>query len=356
MAREEITTLRNQIDKLDRELWQILSQRLDITVQIKRLKNEITDPAREEIVLSRARAVSQGLLSGEFCGHLMKQIVQECTRLQQEPLKLAAFRGLHGSFGELAVKAFNSSAAAIPSLELSDVFKSVLAGTTDFAVIPLEGAVDETESDALQLFIDSGLFINAEVLVDVSHALLISPGTSHRELQEAYSSVASLSRCSSFLKRNRLISKPVVESTAAAQMLARGEIDGAAVISNSYAASLYGLEILKDGIDDRPNQKIRYVVVGKNKTVDKGNRCSITFDIAHHSGSLQEVLGIFSSEKINLLAIQSIASAKSHSSISFALDFKGDDQDDHVIKALEKVGKITSNLRLLGCYQSKVAE
>jgi len=356
MAREEISTLRNQIDKLDRRLWQILSERMDITVQIKRLKNEVTDPAREEIVLARAKAVSQGLLSGEFCSHLMKQIVQECTRLQKEPLTLASFRGLHGSFGELAVHEFDKKAAAIPNLELSEVFKSVIAGTTDFAVVPLEGAVDETESDVLHLFIDSGLFINAEVLVNVSHALLISPGTSHRELQEAYSSVASLSRCSSFLKRNRLISKPVVESTAAAQMLARGEIDGAAVISNAYAASLYGLEILKDGIDDRLNQQIRYVVVGKTPTEEKGNRCSITFDIAHQSGSLQEILGVFSSEKINLLSIQSIASAKSHSSIAFALDFKGSDKDDKVSNAIEKVSKLTSNLRLLGCYHSKMAE
>ena len=362
MAIDEISIFRDQIDKLDRELWQILSERMDLTVQIKRLKNVITDSAREEIVLSKASAVSQGLLTGGFCETLMKQIVQESTRLQKEPLTLVSFRGLHGSFGELAVQKFSAlqqcsnSAAGIPSLELSEVYKSVIAGTTDYAVVPLEGAVDETESDVLQLFIDSGLYMVAEVLVDVSHTLLISPGTSHRELQEAYSSVASLSRCSMFLKRNRLISKPVVESTAAAQMLARGEIDGSAVISNAYAASLYGLEILKDKIDDRANQQIRYVVVGKTPSKEKGNRCSVYFDISHHSGSLQEILEVFSASKINLLSIQSISSAKSHSSVSFTLDFKGSDKDEVVLRTLEKVAGLTSNLRMLGCYFSKAAE
>jgi chorismate mutase/prephenate dehydratase len=356
MAKNDLGSLRREIDKLDRKLWQILSERLDTSVQIKRLKSEITDPRREEEVLARAKDVSQGLLSGEFCASLMKQIIQECTRLQHQSLSLIAFRGLHGSFGELAVRAFNKDAAAIPNLELSEVFQLVESGGADYAIVPLEDAVDETESEVMQYLIDSPLYINAEVLVTVQHALLISPGTSHRELQEAYSSVASLSRCSAFLKRNRLISKPMVESTAAAQMLARGDIGGVAVIANTYAASIYGLEVLKDGIDDKPNQTIRYVVLSKEPNKDQGNRCSITFEIEHKSGSLQEVLNLFGAEKINLLSIQSIADPSTRSSIRFVLDFKGYDKDENVTRALEKVKSITSNLRLLGCYHSLAAK
>ena len=208
----------------------------------------------------------------------------------------------------------------------------------------------------LRLLIDSGVSIVGEVTVEAKHAFLVLPGASHRELQEAYSSVASLSRCRSFLKRNRLISKPVVESAAAAAMLARGELEGAGVIASAYTAELYGLEVLKDGIDDRPNNTIRYVVVAKEPLQSKGNRCSITFNLEHKSGSLQEVLEIFGKAKINLLLIQSIINPTSESVISFALDFKGSSADPNVTAALEGVREITSDLRLLGCYHSTTAE
>ena len=356
-AEDDISILRNEVDKLDRRLWQILSERFDTTVQIRRLKTEITDPIREEVVLKRAGEVSQGLLSGEFCVELIKLIIKESSRIQSRPLTLIGFSGLHGSFGELAVKEFDKNAAPIPSSSLNEVYEAVKTGRVDYAVIPLEGAVDETETEVLRLLINSGLHIISEILIPVRHAQLIISGVKEREIKEIYSSAASLSRCRSFLKKNELISKPVTDMAAAAGMLARGEIDGASVIASSYTAEFYGLEILNKEIDDDLTCSIRYVMIAKKPNTEKGNRCSVFFNLANHSGSLQEVLSIFSEGKINLISIKSIAPAqtKSGKEVGFCLDFTGSDTEANVLEILAKVRANTSNFRVLGCYNSKVS-
>ena len=58
--------------------------------------------------------------------------------------------------------------------------------------------------------------------------------------------------------------------------------------------------------------------------------------------------GIFAKKNINLTRIESIPNLQG--SFAFFLDFVGSKDDTAVTAALEEVEKITSNFRLMGCY------
>jgi prephenate dehydratase len=96
------------------------------------------------------------------------------------------------------------------------------------------------------------------------------------------------------------------------------------------------------------------VVLSREKSTGKGNKCSVIFSTSHKAGSLYNVLKIFSDAAINLTRIESRPIRNEPSKYAFLLDFEGSDQDGKVIAALEKMKEQTAMFKFLGCYKAAV--
>jgi len=114
------------------------------------------------------------------------------------------------------------------------------------------------------------------------------------------------------------------------------------------AGQLYNLEILRENIEDLDNNHTRFVVISKKPFEGEGNKCSILFSTAHKAGTLFSVLELFAKGNINLSRIESIPSKPGN--YVFFLDFIGSLQDERVQNVLEGVKAITSDMRMMGCY------
>lgn len=88
----KLDEIRTQIDKIDRELLVLLQERMGLALRSKKFKKVVTDFSREEDVLSRAERLNLHLVKSPFARRLLKTIIEESNRLQEEDQQLVAFQ------------------------------------------------------------------------------------------------------------------------------------------------------------------------------------------------------------------------------------------------------------------------
>jgi len=372
----ELKELRAKIDRLDSEILKLLGKRMEYAVMTRRVKKSVDDPVREKEVLESARKHSKGLIRPEFSEKLFGQIISESKALQHEDLRLVGFQGEHGAYSEVAVKEagdrgmrIGKGFVPVPCLEFIDVFEAVGNGQLDYGVVPVENSLEGAVTAVNDLLVETDLRIVGEVKVPIHHCLLALPETDYREIKVVYSHPQALAQCRGFIARNKLEPRPYYDTAGAAMMLANERPKAAAAIASRLCAEMYGLEVLKEDIEDHESNCTRFVVLSRNKAGGKDgekegkaelmgcgknadrDKCSIIFSTAHKAGALYSVLKIFSDAGINLTRIESRPIRKDPGKFAFLLDFLGSDSDEKVADMLGKVREETAMYKFLGCYK-----
>jgi chorismate mutase/prephenate dehydratase len=160
-----------------------------------------------------------------------------------------------------------------------------------------------------------------------------------------------LAQCRKWLEEN-LPDVPLVDvgSTAlAAQMVLEDE--SAAAIASEMAASLYGLQVVKERIEDNPNNFTRFLVIGQ-KSPERSDRdkTSLMFSIKDQPGILYRMLEPFSKRAINLTKIESRPMKKKAWEYVFFLDIEGHIGEKSVADAVAELKDYCQFLKVLGSY------
>lgn len=346
----ELARLRHEIDEADRRLLRLLDERMQLAVRAGRLKAVVGDPAREEEVIRNVRTNGFGLLDAPFVESLFRNIIDESRDLQRRRPRLAAFQGEHGAWSELAIRRHDAALVAMPCREFRDVFQLVADGAMDLGVVPVENSIEGAVGEVNDLLVETDLRIVAEVLLPVRQCLLVLPDTDYRELKVVSSHPQALAQCANFLVRHHLEPRPFYDTAGAARWLANERPQSVAVIASSLAAELYGLEVVKEGIEDHPANTTRFLVLARPGEATSGEKCSLVFSTPHRAGALLDVLRVFADEKLNLTRIESRPVRSDPGRFAFLLDFLGAENDEHVARALAKVRDLTLTWKVLGFY------
>lgn len=260
-------------------------------------------------------------------------------------------------------------------------------------------AIENTIAGAIlpnyQLIMDYSLKVVGEWKLRIKHSLAALPGSKIDDITEVDSHPMALLQCSDYL--NVLLSKnPVLkvvqqEDTAgSAKMIAENRLKGHAAICPSFAAKLYGLDILKDGIETNKRNFTRFMlleaseaseasetfkvsevseasevsevsgssVILKNVrkksskdscTTGHCNKSSIVISVDHLSGSLSKVLSILSIYDMNLTMLQSVPIIGREWEYRFYVDLVFGDYNRYRL-ALEAIRPLTNELIILGEY------
>ena len=343
--------VRNNIDSIDQQVLILLRHRLEYALQAGKHKNAVHDPSREESVFKNVTAQASSLMQEPFIRHLYEAIIAESKELQHRGLKLVGFQGEHGAWSEIAIHSLGNSAVPIPCLEFADVFAGVANHDFELGMVPIENSLEGSVTEVNDLLIETNLRIVAEAVIPIHHNLLALPGTSYQEIKSVYSHPQALGQCRAFLSRNKLEPRPFYDTAGAARWLAREQQRGAGVIASSLAAELHGLEIIKEHIEDHPQNATRFVMLSTEHATGKANKCTITFSTQHRVGALFDVLRIFAENNINLTRIESRPIRKNPGAFAFLVDFQGNQDNDVVQRTLGQVEKVTINFKNLGFYQ-----
>lgn len=346
----DLNEVRKKIDELDVELLRLMDKRMEMSLRTKRFKGEVTDGKREGQVLDAIGKKARGLVSAEFGGKILSELIAQGKELQKKELVLVGFQGEHGAYSEIAAKRLENS-VPIPCLEFAEVFEAVKKGELDFGVVPVENSLAGPVAQVNELLMESGLHVVGEITVPVHHCLLAPPDVDYREIRVVYSHPQALAQCAGFIARNKLEAKPYYDTAGAAKMVAEEKPRGAAAIASSLCAQLYSLEIIKENIEDHSSNTTRFLVVSRERGKENGSKCTLAFATAHKSGALFSILKIFADAKINLTRILSLPMKNGGGEYGFIIDFDGCDGDVKVKDALEKTQKESGMFRFLGCYK-----
>ena len=354
-----LLALRDQIDALDLQIMQAISDRARCAKQVAEVKKQQGDsayykPEREAQVLRQIMEQNNGPLDNEEMARLFRQIMSACLALEQ-PVKVA-FLGPEGTFTqEAALKHFGDSAISVPMAAIDEVFRDVLAGSCHYGVVPVENSTEGVISHTLDSFIDSSLKICGEVELRIHQNLLIGPNTNKDNITRVYSHAQSLAQCRQWLNSHLPnVERVAVSSNAEAAKRVQGEWNSAA-IAGDMSCQLYGLEKLNDKIEDNPDNSTRFLIIGREEVPPSGDdRTSIVESVQNKTGALHDLLEPFRRNNVDMTRLESRPSRSSKWSYVFFIDFAGHINDAPVAAVLEELSSGVADLKVLGSYPRAV--
>jgi chorismate mutase/prephenate dehydratase len=366
----DLAALREAIETLDRRLLELLRERMGLAERVAAAKLEqaspLRDRPREEHVLQRVRhfAVELGIAAHEI--ERLYRLIMEMSVARQQgylagldtlPLRVA-YQGVEGSNSHLAAQRRYAGRAGGALLSGCETFRAaadaVRAGAADLALLPIENSTAGSINETYDLLAEGGLAITAEVVSRVEHCLLGLPGATVDGLREVLSHPQALRQCEGFLRTIPWAAPREEFDTAGAARKVREAGDATAgAIASETAARLFGLEILRRGVQDVALNFTRFVEVANHPLpCPPGAACktSLLLATAHRPGALGEVLGELGRRGINLTKLESRPAPGAAWRYRFYLDLQGHAASAPIAEALERIRPLVSELRVLGTY------
>lgn len=346
--------IRKNIDEIDGQLLDLLSDRADLVHQVGEVKKrdglQIYAPEREEALLRRLIDRNKGRLPEKSIRAIYREIMSAALALEDD-LKIA-YLGPEGTWThQAAIKKFGHSVAYSSQPNFAEVFDQVTRRQADYGVVPIENSTEGAVSHTLDLFVDSPLQICAQILLRIENGLMAS--IPREEIKTLYSHPQVFGQCRTWILRNFPEADLVeVSSTTRAAQLARDNAaQGAAALGGALAAEMNGLTMLESSIQDRATNTTRFLVIGEKTCPPTGkDRTSILFAIHDRPGSLVRALQAFDQFQINMSKIESRPSKRKDWEYVFYVDLSGHCDDPELKKAIEELEKHCSMVKLLGSY------
>ncbi len=264
------------------------------------------------------------------------------------------YLGPPGTFSEEAAVEYDPAAVRVAFGDFPGVVRAAEDGDVNEAIVPLENSTEGAVTLTTDLLVHrTDLKIRREVVLPIHHCLLTAREVVPEEVRVVYSHPQAIAQCRGYLARHLPGVEPVASlSTVSAvhDMKAGGR--PAAAISSRRAATVLGAFVAAADIEDVPNNRTRFVVLGREDAKPTGrDKTSICFDFsADGPGTLHGVLGELADRRINMHKIESRPAKSSLGQYIFLIDMEGHREDPVVAEALESIRARASFFKILGSY------
>ena len=271
-----------------------------------------------------------------------------------------AYLGPRGTFSEDALRAAVGDARVepLPSATVYDAIQAVLQGEAERALVPFENSIEGAVASTLDTlaFDADGVTLVGEYDLTIQHCLIARDRIPLAGIEVVLSHPQASAQCARFI-REKLPQAEVraAPSTAeAVRTVAESDQPWAALGAES-AASLYGAALLREGVEDEPDNITRFVWVAPEGTRPSGSgpwRTSLVFSELgeDHPGALVDALQVFSDRSINLTRIESRPLRRGLGRYQFFLDIEGASEEEPLSGAIEALRSKAETVRVLGSW------
>lgn len=353
MVIDELSELREEIDKIDKELLELLNKRASLALKIGEIKRKkgllFFDPVREKRVIEGIVNQNRGPFPNETVKALFREILSATLALQES--QKISYLGPEGTFTHLAaIKYFGSFAQFEPQENIKSIFEAVEKGISRFGVVPIENSNEGTVTLTLDMFMQYEVKICGEVIIPISHHLLSLTGKKEK-IKKIYSHPHARAQCREWLSRN-LPNIPIFDVASTAEAARQASLDEeVAAIASEFAATLYGLNFIAKNIEDYKQNYTRFFVLSKTFPSRTGSdKTSIMFSLQDKPGALYNALKPFKDSGINLTKIESRPAKMRKWEYIFFVDFTGHIDEQIVKDTLNEIENYCIELVHLGSY------
>ncbi len=174
-----------------------------------------------------------------------------------------AFQGAYGAFSEeAAIKMLGPEILLVPRPTFRALFNSIDEGLADYALAPIENSLVGAIQPTVDLLSENSLIVAGEVVMQIRQNLIGCPGSVLEEIEVVESHPVALAQCKRFFAQHTRVKRVETEDTAGsvARIIDRGDRKRAA-IAGRRPAELYGGFIIKEGLEDNPENYTRFLLL-----------------------------------------------------------------------------------------------
>ncbi|PAU93417.1 bifunctional chorismate mutase/prephenate dehydratase [Aliifodinibius salipaludis] len=376
---DKLNSIRRLLDETDKTIIKALAKRQDLVREISELKiddeSDIRDTEREEELLSKiTKLAREAGLDRYFAEQLFKDIIHHSVRFQTHSLVdyqneqkgaetvQVAYQGTDGAFShQAAFRHFEERYSQVDCFGY-DTFRQAAEAVkeckVDYAILPIENTTAGSIRETYDLLADDELHIVGEEAIRIIHCLLALEDIPVDRIRRIMSHPQAIAQCSNFLAKlhDCRVESYIDTAMSAKKVLEDGDLSQAA-IAGSYAAEIYGLNILKRDLANQSENFTRFVVVGPQPVeVDPQIPCktSLLMVTTHEQGALVGCLNIIADHGIDMTKLESRPKPNEPWKYQFYLDIEGNIANSEIRVALQELEQEASSLKVLGCYPAQV--
>lgn len=264
-----------------------------------------------------------------------------------------AFQGRPGAYSDVACRAVHPEMETLPCPTFADVFKAVQGGAAVLGMIPIDNSTAGRVADIHHLLPDGGLHIVAEHFEPIHHCLLGVKGATLRDIKTIRSHIHALPQCRKITEELGAEAVVYGDTAKSAQSVAEDGDRTIAAIASKLAADIYSLEILKENIEDQPDNTTRFLVLSKEPYIPEPKSgpimTTLVFRVRNIPAALYKALGGFATNGVNMTKLESYVSS-GFQVAEFYLDIEGHPEDGPLQLAIEELTFFSQEVKLLGIY------
>lgn len=375
----DLTQLRNEIDKIDDELVKLFGQRMDVAAQIADYKKEnnlpILVPARERekladvadkagtemanytrvlysmlFELSRSYQSKRNDTKSALYQKITEAIENTPKLFPQAPM--VACQGVEGAYAQIACEKMIKNPFIMYFKNFEGVFNAIDQGLCQYGILPLENSTAGSVKKVYDLMIHHNFSIVRTFRLKIDHNLLAMPGTKIADIREIYSHEQAINQCSAFLNSLSGVKIIPVENTAvAARMVAQSGRSDVAALSSRSCEELYGLSCLAANIQDKGNNRTRFICISKNLEIYPGaDKTSIMMVLNHKPGALYKVLARLYVLGINVTKLESRPIPDRDFEFMFYFDLDTSIYSEEFVQLMCELDELCEEFKYLGSY------
>ena len=379
----DIQELRQKIDLIDDQLVSLFGQRMDIAAQIADYKKEnklpIYVPSRERIKLQDVAEKAgpdmanytrvlysmlfelsrsyQSKHTGELSPlyHRITKAIEETPNLfPQAPI--VACQGVEGAYSQIACEKIFKSPFIMYFKNFEAIFTAIEQGMCQYGILPIENSTAGSVKKVYDLMIRHNFCIVRTFRLKVDHNLLVNPGTKLSDIKEVYSHEQAINQCGDYLHSLPGVNViPVGNTAIAAQMVAQSGRKDVAALSSRACADLYGLECLKYSVQDKGNNRTRFICISKNLEIYPGaDKTSIMMVLNHKPGALYKVLARLYTLGINVTKLESRPIPDREFEFMFYFDLETSIYSEEYVQLMCELEDLCEEFKYLGSYTEVV--
>ena len=372
---EDLSKLRQDIDRIDRQIVELFEERMSVSRQVAEYKiangKKVLDRARELEKLETLGNLTNDSFNRHGIQELFQQVMAMSRKLQYQLLAeegvsgnlpftridhidrkhcRVVYQGVEGAFAHIALRALFPHAEAVSYPTWDEVFDAVSRGDTAHGVVPFENSHAGDVSAVLDLcYNHPELWVVDVYDLPISQNLLVLPGTQLAQLKHVYSHQQAIAQSETFLKQFRLPATAMPNTAMAAKFVAESGDPSKAAIASAETAALYGLEVLVPSINTDGDNTTRFIVLSREKPT-AGNRFSLLFTLDNKPGKLAEVIQVIGRFGYDMESIKSRPLPHVPFDYYFYVELVGDPSADETAALLRELDHTCRTVRLLGVY------
>jgi chorismate mutase/prephenate dehydratase len=379
----DINTLRGQIDQIDDQLVKLFTQRMNVAAQIADYKKAnnlpIHVPAREREKLADV-AEKAGSEMANYTRVLYSMLFelsrsyqskrntkatalhnQICNAIESTPnlfpqSPMVACQGVEGAYAQIACEKIFKSPSIMYFKNFEGIFHAIEQGMCEYGILPIENSTAGSVKKVYDLMIKHNFSIVRTFRLKIEHNLLVNPGTSLSDIKEIYSHEMAIGQCAEFLNHFKGVKVIPVENTAiAAKMVAESGRCDVAALSSRSCADLYGLSILIPSVQDKDNNRTRFICISKKLEIYPGaDKTSIMMMLPHKPGALYRVLARMYVLGINVTKLESRPIPDSDFEFMFYFDLDTSIYSEEFVQLICELDELSEDFKYLGSYTEVV--